>query len=226
MGSWQSWLPASSAVSVVPADVAVTADKAVMDETEVIATLWVFRLGCAAATPLEMAAKVERGERAAEVEPAALAVLGATFIIMPSFARCWKLAASLWLLTELLEVRQGNQEDLAILVVAADLAMEAGTAVAAAMVRAVPLAQLVQQVAMDRLEKLESFGAWARLASASSARRTNPNNSLDRPKSAQATKRLGQRFHCKKLHQTARSHSSKRCQRFSLDRAFLVNNAG
>jgi len=25
----------------------------------------------------------------------------------------------------------------------------------------------------------------------------NPNNSLDRPKSAQATKRLGQRFHCK-----------------------------
>jgi len=54
----------------------------------------------------------------------------------------------------------------------------------------------------------------------------SPNNSLDRPKSAQATKRLGQRFHCKKLHQTARSHSSKRCQRLSLDRAFLVNNAG
>jgi len=38
----------------------------------------------------------------------------------------------------------------------------------------------------------------------------NPNNSSDRPKSAQATKHLGQRFHCKKLHQTAHSHSCER----------------
>ena len=41
-------------------------------------------------------------------------------------------------------------------------------------------------------------------------RRVSPNNSSDRPKSAQATKHLGQRFHCKKLHQTARSHSCER----------------
>jgi Trypsin-like peptidase domain len=54
----------------------------------------------------------------------------------------------------------------------------------------------------------------------------SPNNSLDRPKSAQAAKRLGQRFHCKKPHQTARLHTCKRYQRFNLDRAFLVNNAG
>jgi len=38
----------------------------------------------------------------------------------------------------------------------------------------------------------------------------SPNNSSDRPKSAQATKHLGQRFHCKKLHQTAYSHSCER----------------
>jgi len=38
----------------------------------------------------------------------------------------------------------------------------------------------------------------------------SPNNSSDRPKSAQATKHLGQRFHCKKLHQTAHSHSCER----------------
>jgi len=54
----------------------------------------------------------------------------------------------------------------------------------------------------------------------------SPNNSSDRPKSAQATKQLGQRFHCKKLHQTAHSHSCERYQRFGFDRAFLVNNAG
>jgi len=54
----------------------------------------------------------------------------------------------------------------------------------------------------------------------------NPNNSSDRPKSAQATKHLGQRFHCKKLHQTAHSHSCERYQRLGFDRAFLVNNAG
>jgi len=54
----------------------------------------------------------------------------------------------------------------------------------------------------------------------------SPNNSSDRPKSAQATKQLGQRFHCKKLHQTAHSHSCKRYQRLGFDRAFLVNNAG
>jgi len=55
---------------------------------------------------------------------------------------------------------------------------------------------------------------------------TSPNNSSDRPKSAQATKHLGQRFHCKKLHQTAHSHSCKRYQGLGIDRAFLVNNAG
>jgi len=55
---------------------------------------------------------------------------------------------------------------------------------------------------------------------------TSPNNSSDRPKSAQATKHLGQRFHCKKLHQTAHSHSCERYQRLGFDRAFLVNNAG
>ncbi len=54
----------------------------------------------------------------------------------------------------------------------------------------------------------------------------SPNNSSDRPKSAQATKHLGQRFHCKKLHQTAHSHSCERYQRLGFDRAFLVNNAG
>ncbi len=54
----------------------------------------------------------------------------------------------------------------------------------------------------------------------------NPNNSSDRPKSAQATKHLGQRFHCKKLHQTTHSHSCERYQRLGFDRAFLVNNAG
>jgi len=56
--------------------------------------------------------------------------------------------------------------------------------------------------------------------------RPSPNNSSDRPKSAQATKHLGQRFHCKKLHQTAHSHSCERYQRLGFDRAFLVNNAG
>jgi len=55
---------------------------------------------------------------------------------------------------------------------------------------------------------------------------SSPNNSSDRPKSAQATKHLGQRFHCKKLHQTAHSHSCERYQWFGFDRAFLVNNAG
>jgi len=54
----------------------------------------------------------------------------------------------------------------------------------------------------------------------------SPNNSSDRPKSTQATKHLGQRFHCKKLHQTAHSHSCERYQRLGFDRAFLVNNAG
>jgi len=38
----------------------------------------------------------------------------------------------------------------------------------------------------------------------------SPNNSSDRPKSAQATKHLGQRFHCRKLHQTVHSHSCER----------------
>jgi len=38
----------------------------------------------------------------------------------------------------------------------------------------------------------------------------SPNNSSDRPKSAQATKHLGQRFHCKKLHQTVHSHNCER----------------
>jgi len=54
----------------------------------------------------------------------------------------------------------------------------------------------------------------------------SPNNSSDCPKSAQATKHLGQRFHCKKLHQTAHSHSCERYQRLGFDRAFLVNNGG
>jgi len=74
--------------------------------------------------------------------------------------------------------------------------------------------------------KLEALYAVWKATLQFTEEEANPNNSSDCPKSAQATKQLGHRFHCKQLHQTAHSHSCKRYQRFGFDRAFLVNNAG
>jgi len=79
----------------------------------------------------------------------------------------------------------------------------------------------VDKDTFDRTIAVNLTGAFNGLRESAS-----PNNSSDRPKSAQATKHLGQRFHCKKLHQTTHSHSCERYQRLGFDRAFLVNNAG
>jgi len=79
---------------------------------------------------------------------------------------------------------------------------------------------------MVSLSRPNQRGRVGGSAAGSTAITSSPNNSSDRPKSAQATKHLGQRFHCKKLHQTAHSHSCERYQRLGFDRAFLVNNAG
>jgi len=93
-------------------------------------------------------------------------------------------------------------------------------------VRAVGSTLLLKGLEADVSVVLDVEGMDAAHLYVAMTRGSSPNNSSDRPKSAQATKHLGQRFHCKKLHQTAHSHSCERYQRLGFDRTFLVNNAG